>query len=131
MKESRGRGRRRRREGSERSTMPAENQSSSSNNNSTNNNNNSSSSKSDVGDGEVAKPVSRVVKTGGAMLGGAIEACCLQPLDVLKTRMQLGGAKAGLFNVATTTVKEEGFRALYKGLTPFILHLVTKYSVRW
>ena len=66
-----------------------------------------------AGAGEAAVPVNRAVKTGGAMLGGAIEACCLQPLDVLKTRMQLGGAKAGLFNVATTTVREEGFRALY------------------
>lgn len=30
------------------------------------------------------KPVSRAVKTGGAMLGGVIEACALQPLDVTK-----------------------------------------------
>ncbi len=83
------------------------------------------------GGGEPKREASVYVKTGGAMLGGAIEACALQPLDVLKTRMQLGGAKAGLVSVATATVKEEGVRALYKGLSPFIMHLVTKYSVRW
>jgi len=74
---------------------------------------------------------SMTVKTVGAMIGGALEACCLQPLDVLKTRLQLGGAKATLTNTTVAMFKQEGPRAFYKGLTPFVVHLVTKYSVRW
>lgn len=66
----------------------------------------------------------------GAMLGGVIEACALQPLDVLKTRMQLSGT-GSLAVVAGSMLRQEGPLAFYKGLTPFCLHLVTKYSVRW
>ena len=76
------------------------------------------------------KEVSKVVRTAGAMMGGVIEACCLQPLDVTKTRLQLSGQR-GAFSVATNMVKTEGALSLYKGLTPFCAHLVTKYSVRW
>ena len=36
---------------------------------------------------------SKVVRTAGAMFGGVIEASCLQPLDVTKTRMQLTGQR--------------------------------------
>lgn len=70
-----------------------------------------------------------MIKTFGAMTGGVVEACSLQPLDVLKTRMQMSGQ--GLAHTFSTTVKNEGFAALYKGLTPFCTHLVLKYSVRW
>ena len=35
------------------------------------------------------KPVPRWVKTTGAMAGGVVEACALQPLDVIKTRLQV------------------------------------------
>ena len=76
-------------------------------------------------------PPSRMVKTLGAMTGGAVEACVLQPLDVLKTRLQLGGAKEGLGSIAVNMLRNEGPTAFYKGLTPFVTHLVTKYSVRW
>lgn len=31
----------------------------------------------------------KLLKTLGAMGGGVVEACCLQPLDVLKTRLQV------------------------------------------
>jgi len=65
------------------------------------------------------------------MTGGVIEACCLQPLDVTKTRLQLSGGRMGAVAVATNMVKNEGFLSLYKGLTPFCAHLVTKYSVRF
>lgn len=78
------------------------------------------------------KQPSRMVKTFGAMTGGVIEACCLQPLDVTKTRLQLhNGPRVGALQIATTMVKTEGPLSLYKGLTPFCTHLVTKYSVRW
>lgn len=76
------------------------------------------------------QPPSRVVKTLGAMTGGVVEACTLQPLDVLKTRLQLGG-HSGLVPLARSMLATEGPLAFYKGLTPFCTHLVTKYSVRW
>lgn len=71
----------------------------------------------------------QMIKTFGAMAGGVVEACSLQPLDVLKTRMQISGK--GLFTTVSTTLKKEGVTALYKGLSPFCTHLVLKYSVRW
>eukprot|EP00039_Didymoeca_costata_P023537 m.7428 g.7428 ORF g.7428 m.7428 type:complete len:303 (+) comp3713_c0_seq1:456-1364(+) len=77
------------------------------------------------------KSTSRVAKTLGAMLGGVFEACALQPLDVVKTRLQIGGADATLRSVTTNMLKQEGMASFYKGLTPFVTHLVTKYSVRW
>ena len=39
------------------------------------------------------------IKTGGAMIGGAIGTCILQPLDVLKTRLQLPQHNNGLHQV--------------------------------
>mmetsp|Transcript_14182 Transcript_14182/g.40300 ORF Transcript_14182/g.40300 Transcript_14182/m.40300 type:complete len:304 (-) Transcript_14182:773-1684(-) len=80
------------------------------------------------GSGGVVPPP-RWVKTSGAMVGGVVEACMLQPLDVLKTRIQLEGN--GLGKTASTMFRNEGPRSFYKGLTPFVTHLVTKYSVRW
>jgi solute carrier family 25 citrate transporter 1 len=77
------------------------------------------------------KKVSRLVTTSGAMVGGALEAIALQPLDVLKTRLQLGGSKATLGSTAASMFRTEGALSFYKGLTPFVTHLVTKYSVRW
>eukprot|EP00012_Vannella_robusta_P001312 CAMPEP_0206182630 /NCGR_PEP_ID=MMETSP0166-20121206/173_1 /ASSEMBLY_ACC=CAM_ASM_000260 /TAXON_ID=95228 /ORGANISM="Vannella robusta, Strain DIVA3 518/3/11/1/6" /LENGTH=270 /DNA_ID=CAMNT_0053597363 /DNA_START=15 /DNA_END=824 /DNA_ORIENTATION=- len=65
------------------------------------------------------------------MAGGVIEAVMLQPLDVTKTRLQLSGGRMGAVAVAKNMVKNEGVLSLYKGLSPFCAHLVTKYSVRW
>jgi len=65
-------------------------------------------------------------------LGGLIEACLCQPLDVAKTRLQLDAAKKykGLSHCISTIFREEGARALYKGLTPFCTHLTLKYALR-
>jgi len=65
-------------------------------------------------------------------LGGVIEACLCQPLDVAKTRLQLDTQKKykGFFNCLSTIVREEGVRSLYKGLTPFVTHLTLKYALR-
>jgi solute carrier family 25 citrate transporter 1 len=61
-----------------------------------------------------------------------VEAVSLQPLDVAKTRMQLDkvGKYKGFYQTGTTIVREEGGRALYKGLTPFVAHLTAKYALR-
>eukprot|EP01062_Namystynia_karyoxenos_P079364 TRINITY_DN8350_c2_g1_i1.p1 TRINITY_DN8350_c2_g1~~TRINITY_DN8350_c2_g1_i1.p1 ORF type:complete len:339 (+),score=108.45 TRINITY_DN8350_c2_g1_i1:99-1019(+) len=71
------------------------------------------------------------VKTYAAMFGGVCEACSLQPLDVLKTRLQLQGKGASLGQLASTMYRTEGVRSFYKGLSPFCTHLVLKYAVRW
>jgi solute carrier family 25 citrate transporter 1 len=61
-----------------------------------------------------------------------VEAGCLQPIDVIKTRLQLDHNKQykGIWNCGTTIVQQEGVRALWKGLTPFATHLTLKYTLR-
>ncbi|WOK97949.1 mitochondrial succinate-fumarate transporter 1-like [Canna indica] len=52
-------------------------------------------------------------------LGGVMEACCLQPIDVIKMRVQRHDGSAN-----------GGGGALYKSLTPFVTHLTLKYALR-
>ena len=37
---------------------------------------------------------------------------------------------AGIWNCGQTIIKEEGVRSLWKGLTPFAVHLTLKYALR-
>jgi len=50
---------------------------------------------------------------------GGFSAALSTPLDVLKTRIQ-AGVPGGIIKVYQNTVMEEGYRALFKGLTPRI-----------
>ena len=100
--------------------------------------------------------------SGVGSIGGLAEACCLQPIDVIKTRLQLDhigkykgeqrlqrdvtltalSANAcpiidahlclpiGIWHCGETVIKEEGVKALWKGLTPFAVHLTLKYALR-
>ncbi|KAJ7570236.1 hypothetical protein O6H91_01G111100 [Diphasiastrum complanatum] len=72
------------------------------------------------------------VKAISGSLGGLVEACCLQPIDVIKTRLQLdrSGYYKGIVDCGVKIVKDEGVRALWKGLTPFATHLTLKYTLR-
>eukprot|EP00457_Paulinella_chromatophora_P007466 gb/GEZN01007489.1/.p1 GENE.gb/GEZN01007489.1/~~gb/GEZN01007489.1/.p1 ORF type:complete len:307 (+),score=42.74 gb/GEZN01007489.1/:51-971(+) len=75
-------------------------------------------------------------KTLGGILGGLCEATLLHPLDTIKTRLQLSGRKGnpvykGIVDCTSTIIKTEGVTALYKGLTPFQVHLMTKYWLRF
>ncbi|KAI7730811.1 hypothetical protein M8C21_027742 [Ambrosia artemisiifolia] len=72
------------------------------------------------------------IKALSGSVGGVVEASCLQPMDVIKTRLQLDrtGTYKGILHCGTTTVKTEGVRALWKGLTPFATHLTLKYALR-
>ncbi|KAL4587160.1 hypothetical protein LXL04_000026 [Taraxacum kok-saghyz] len=72
------------------------------------------------------------VKAMSGSLGGIVEASCLQPIDVIKTRLQLdrSGHYKGILHCGSTTVTNEGVRALWKGLTPFATHLTLKYALR-
>jgi solute carrier family 25 citrate transporter 1 len=73
-----------------------------------------------------------VVKALAGSVGGMTEALFLQPMDVVKTRLQLdrAGRYAGVRDCLATTAREEGTRALWKGLTPFATHLSLKYMLR-
>ncbi|RZS22262.1 hypothetical protein BHM03_00055003 [Ensete ventricosum] len=72
------------------------------------------------------------VRALAGSLGGVVEACCLQPIDVIKTRLQLDrtGAYRGIVHCGATAARTEGVRALWKGLTPFATHLTLKYALR-
>ncbi|XP_047084267.1 mitochondrial succinate-fumarate transporter 1-like [Lolium rigidum] len=61
-----------------------------------------------------------------------MEACCLQPIDVVKTRLQLDrtGTYRGIAHCGATVARAEGVPALWKGLTPFATHLTLKYALR-
>jgi len=76
--------------------------------------------------------VSPAVKMLSGSLGGILEACLCQPLDVAKTRLQLDSQRKykGMANCISTILREEGPRALYKGLSPFCTHLTLKYALR-
>lgn len=78
------------------------------------------------------KSIPPYMKAVSGSLGGIVEACCLQPIDVIKTRLQLDrtGNYKGIVHCGTTVAGTEGVRALWKGLTPFATHLTLKYALR-
>ena len=54
-------------------------------------------------------------------LAGAIASGSVTPMDVVKTRLQLAGGRErykSIGNCLSTIVKEEGFKALFKGAVP-------------
>lgn len=81
---------------------------------------------------KTTKSIPPYMKAVSGSFGGIVEACCLQPIDVIKTRLQLDrtGSYKGIIHCGTTIIKNEGVRALWKGLTPFATHLTLKYSLR-
>lgn len=53
-------------------------------------------------------------------LSGSFATCCIQPIDMVKVRLQLGAAEGGSTNpvqIASTMLKEEGMGAFYSGLS--------------
>ena len=77
--------------------------------------------------------VSPVIKAVAGSLGGVVEAVALQPVDVVKTRLQLdraGHYRGGMVAAGRAIAREEGGAALWKGLSPFCGQLVLKYALR-
>jgi len=76
--------------------------------------------------------VSPFIKGFAGSMGGVVEACCLQPIDLVKTRLQLDRSAKykGIVDCGKQVVHSEGVRALWKGLTPFATHLTFKYALR-
>lgn len=84
------------------------------------------------GAGAKAGGIPPYMKAMSGSMGGIVEASCLQPIDVIKTRLQLDrtGTYKGIAHCGSTVCKTEGVRALWKGLTPFATHLTLKYALR-
>lgn len=79
------------------------------------------------------KKVSPAVRFFGGALSGVIEALILTPLDVTKTRLQLdkAGAYKGMVDCGKKLVAAEGPKGLYKGFTPWTIHVVFKNGTRF
>ncbi|KZV39609.1 mitochondrial succinate-fumarate transporter 1-like [Dorcoceras hygrometricum] len=86
----------------------------------------------DRNDQKSTKTIPPYMKAVSGSLGGVVEASCLQPIDVIKTRLQLDRSSSykGIVHCGTTIARNEGLRALWKGLTPFATHLTLKYALR-
>lgn len=62
-------------------------------------------------------------KISAGMASGAVAAGVCNPTDLVKTRMQAGGAAQGAVAVTIQVVKAEGVGALWKGTTPSMVRL--------
>ncbi|PHH83954.1 hypothetical protein CDD83_2730 [Cordyceps sp. RAO-2017] len=68
---------------------------------------------------------------------GAIGATVVYPLNVVRTRLQTQGTAlhratyTGIWDVAQNTIQREGYRGLYKGLTPNLLKVAPALSITW
>ncbi|EOO00393.1 putative calcium dependent mitochondrial carrier protein [Phaeoacremonium minimum UCRPA7] len=68
---------------------------------------------------------------------GAFGATVVYPLNVLRTRLQTQGTVmhpptyTGIWDVAQKTLRNEGVRGMYKGLTPNLLKVAPALSITW
>ncbi|KAI6783680.1 calcium dependent mitochondrial carrier protein [Emericellopsis cladophorae] len=68
---------------------------------------------------------------------GAFGASVVYPLNVVRTRLQTQGTVmhratyTGIWDVTQKTIQREGYRGLYKGLTPNILKVAPALSITW
>ncbi|CAG9464473.1 unnamed protein product [Pedinophyceae sp. YPF-701] len=72
------------------------------------------------------KSVKPYVNGGLAGMGAT---CCIQPIDMVKVRLQLG-ATGGPFKVASDIIKQDGFGSLYKGLNAGLVRQMTYTTAR-
>ncbi|KAJ6702763.1 MITOCHONDRIAL DICARBOXYLATE CARRIER-RELATED, partial [Salix viminalis] len=71
-------------------------------------------------------PTVKPFVNGGA--SGMLATCVIQPIDMIKVRIQLGQGSAG--EVTKNMLKNEGFGALYKGLSAGLLRQATYTTAR-
>ncbi|KAF2286236.1 hypothetical protein GH714_012166 [Hevea brasiliensis] len=71
-------------------------------------------------------PTVKPFVNGGA--SGMLATCVIQPIDMIKVRIQLGQGSAA--QVTKTMLKEEGFGAFYKGLSAGLLRQATYTTAR-
>ncbi|XP_034936952.1 mitochondrial 2-oxoglutarate/malate carrier protein-like [Chelonus insularis] len=61
---------------------------------------------------------------------GMAATCFVQPLDLIKNRMQLSGTKTSTLSVISSIVKSEGILAMYSGLSAGLLRQATYTTTR-
>src|SRR5579862_7871260 len=72
---------------------------------------------------------------GIGAVSGALGASIMYPLNLLRTRLQTQGTVlhpptyTGIWDVTEKTLRQEGFRGLFKGLTPSLLKVVPSVSI--
>ncbi|KFA75552.1 hypothetical protein S40288_08736 [Stachybotrys chartarum IBT 40288] len=68
---------------------------------------------------------------------GAFGATVVYPLNVVRTRLQTQGTVmhrdtyTGIWDVTRKTIQREGYKGLYKGLTPNLLKVAPALSITW
>lgn len=84
-------------------------------------------------EGKTPKKVSPIVRFFGGALSGVVEAIILTPLDVTKTRLQLDkiGQYNGMIDCGKKLFAAEGPKGLFKGFTPWTIHVVFKNGTRF
>ena len=87
-------------------------------------------------DDPIAAPGNFTTASIGA-LSGAIGASAVYPMNLLRTRLQSQGTAihpptyTGVWDVTVKTVKGEGWRGLFKGITPNLLKVVPAVSITY
>lgn len=78
-----------------------------------------------------------VMTAGIGAVSGALGASAVYPINVLRTRLQSQGTAihpptySGMWDVTVKTVKGEGVRGLFKGITPNLLKVVPAVSITY
>jgi len=66
-------------------------------------------------------------------VSGMFATCCIQPMDMIKVRVQLGAAEGGVtspITIASQMIKNEGFMAMYSGLSAGLTRQVVYTGAR-
>lgn len=78
-----------------------------------------------------------VMTAGIGAVSGALGASAVYPINVLRTRLQSQGTAihpptyTGIWDVTVKTVRGEGVRGLFKGITPNLLKVVPAVSITY
>lgn len=56
--------------------------------------------------------------------------CFVQPLDLIKNRMQLSGTKVSTMSIVSGIIKNEGFLSFYAGLSAGLMRQATYTTTR-
>jgi len=77
------------------------------------------------------------VVLGIGATSGSVGATMVYPINVLRTRLQAQGTAqhpqtyTGMWDVAVKTYSAEGFRGMFRGLTPNLLKVVPAVSISY
>ena len=80
---------------------------------------------------------SSVGKLSAGAISGALAQTCTYPLDVLRRRFQIntmngmGYQYKSIADALRTIIRQEGFKGLYKGITPNLLKVAPSMATSW